>query len=204
MNKKLYRIGLLFCLTVFIILTGVFIFDREIGDTSEPVGVVNPDQIPETKPSEVVVTETLMKPFDMDVSIKRYFYEKDDEATRQAQSLVLFEGVYRPNQGIDFSYNNTVFEVKSSLSGKVIEVKNDPIFGKVIVIESSEGIKITYQSLSDVVVKQGQEVKQGDQIGLSGENIYEADLGNHLHMIVEKNDVVLNPEKCFDKLVNEI
>lgn len=202
MSKKTYRIGLLVCLSVFIFLTGLAIFDNINNGLTKEVASINDDK--KDNIQEEVKLESLLKPFNKDIKAVRYFYEKDDEASRQSSSLVFFEGVYRPNQGMDFSNNNTSFEVVASLSGKVINKKDDPIFGSCIVIESEEGIVITYQSLSDVKVELNADVKQGDVIASSGENIYEADLGNHLHFIVEKNGTILNPEKCFDKLINEI
>jgi stage II sporulation protein Q len=47
-------------------------------------------------------------------------------------------------------------------------------------------------------------VKQGDKIGVSGENIYESDLKNHLHFIVEKDEKMINPEKYLDKEISSI
>ena len=58
--------------------------------------------------------------------------------------------------------------------------------------------------MSKVSVELNKEVKQGDVIGVSGENIYEADLKNHLHFIVQKDEKLLNPESCIDKPLNTI
>ena len=68
----------------------------------------------------------------------------------------------------------------------------------------SNDIEITYQSLDSTTLEVNQKVKQGDVIGTSGENLYEADLGNHLHLIIENKGVILNPEKCFSKTVDEL
>ena len=200
MNKKTYRIGLLVCLSVFVFLTGLMIYENVNTEPTQQVVSVNNEKPPVVE----VETEKLLKPFNQDIKAVRYFYEKDDEASRQSSSLVYFEGVYRPNQGMDFAKDDTTFEVVASLSGKVINKKDDPIFGTCLVIESSEGVVLTYQSLTDVKVELNSEVKQGDIIASSGENIYEADLGNHLHFIVEKDGIILNPEKCFDKAIDEI
>lgn len=201
MNKKTYKIGLLFCLSVFIFLTGLVVFDK-YNEKQEDVPVVaitpTPDQ------TETKTNEKISYPYTGDIKVARTFYDQSADSASQQNSLVLFEGVYRPNQGTDFSNNNQTFEVMACLSGKVTVKKEDPIFGLMVSIESDDGVTITYQSLSDVSVELNSEVKQGDIIAKSGENLYEADLGNHLHLIIEKNGNVLNPEKCFDKETSEL
>ena len=201
MNKKTYKIGLLFCLSVFVFLTGLVVYEK-FDETSQDIPVVSvgdKQQEPETK-----VEEKLTKPFAGEVQVARSFYDQNDDAEKQGKSLVLFEGVYRPNQGADFTSNNKSFEILASLSGTVISKKDDPVFGLSITIESDEGVKITYQSLSKTSVELNAKVKQGDVLGKSGENLYEADLGNHLHFIIEKNGTVINPEKSFDKTTKEL
>ncbi len=201
MNKKTYKIGLLFCLSVFVFLTGLVVYEK-FDETSQDIPVVSvgdKQQEPETK-----VEEKLTKPFAGEVQVARSFYDQNDDAEKQGKSLVLFEGVYRPNQGADFTSNNKSFEILASLSGTVISKKDDPVFGLSITIESDEGVKITYQSLSETSVELNAKVKQGDVLGKSGENLYEADLGNHLHFIIEKNGTVINPEKSFDKTTKEL
>ena len=62
----------------------------------------------------------------------------------------------------------------------------------------------TYQSLSEVNVEKDAVIKQGDKIGTSGENVYESELKNHLHFILEKDNQALNPEKYFNQEVSKI
>lgn len=206
MNKRAYKIGLIFCLLIFIALSGFVIYENHRQNLEEIPVVSIPEeekQEPETT-TEVTKKEVIQLPYSGDITIARTFYEQSDDETRQQNSLVYFEGVYRPNQGIDFTNENQTFDVLASLSGKVITKKDDPVFGLLVTIESDEGIKITYQSLSETSLNIDDEVKQGSVIGKSGENLYEADLGNHLHFIIEKNDQLLNPEKCFNKECSEI
>ncbi len=202
MKRRVYRISLLSCLLVFVLITGVVVYQnlKPQPINMETVGTVEQTILEPVSKEE----ETLIRPVDSSIKIVRYFYDKDDDETRQSSSLVNFEGVYRPNQGVDFANENQAFEVLASLSGKVISKKEDPLFGMCVEIESEEGIIITYQSLSDVKVELNAQVKQGDVIASSGENIYESDLGSHLHFIIEKNGQVLNPEKCFDKLITQL
>ena len=148
--------------------------------------------------------ENLNAPVKDGVGIVRYFYNKDDDSAKQNQSLILFEGVYRPNQGIDYSNKNEKFDVLAAMSGTVTKKTNYPVLGWVVTITNSDKISTTYESLSKVSVEVNQKVKQGDIIGQSGENVYEADLKNHLHFILQKEDQLFNPEKYLGQPLNTI
>ena len=154
--------------------------------------------------TETKKEQTLKSPVNENIGIVRYFYDKQDDITKQEQSIILFEGVYRPNQGIDFSNKNEAFDVKAALDGTVSKKTNDPVFGWIVTITHDNKLSTTYQALSEVKVELNQIVKQGDIIGKSGENIYEADLKNHLHFILQKDDQLLNPEKYINKPLSQI
>ena len=151
----------------------------------ETVVKVDENKTQETKKEENKV-ETLKSPVKDGIGIVRYYYDKDDDESKQEQSLILFEDVYRPNQGIDYANKNEVFDVMAAISGTVTKKTNDPVLGWVVTITNSDNISTTYESLSKVSVELNQEVKQGDIIGKSGENVYEADLKNHLHFILQR------------------
>ena len=61
-----------------------------------------------------------------------------------------------------------------------------------------------YQSLSQVSVKEGDEVKQNDVIGASGKNLYGAESGNHVHFEIRMEGLALNPLSFIDKPVSSI
>ena len=109
-----------------------------------------------------------------------------DGKTSEIISVVEFEGVYRPSQGVDISNNGESFDVLSGTDGVVLNVTNDPLLGNGIQVQSGEYI-ITYQSLDKITLKKGEPIKQGMVIGTAGSNIYQASLKNHLHLVVEKN-----------------
>ncbi|MEG0577831.1 MAG: M23 family metallopeptidase, partial [Bacilli bacterium] len=81
---------------------------------------------------------------------------------------------------------------------------NDPVLGWVVTISNTDKIATTYESLSKVNVEMNQAVKQGDVIGTSGENVYESDLKNHLHFILQKDGQLYNPEKYLGQPLNTI
>ena len=169
----------------------------------ETVVKVDENKTQETKKEENKV-ETLKSPVKDGIGIVRYYYDKDDDESKQEQSLILFEDVYRPNQGIDYANKNEIFDVMAAISGTVTKKTNDPVLGWVVTIINSDNISTTYESLSKVSVELNQEVKQGDIIGKSGENVYEADLKNHLHFILQKDDQLYNPEKFIGQTLDMI
>lgn len=210
MKKRTFKykkaLGITLALALFLGGIGVVqkILDNHTNDfTDESVVKVEEKQNTTDKKEEKTV-ETLKAPVKDGIGIVRYFYNKDDDAAKQEQSLILFEGVYRPNQGIDYSNKNEAFDVIASISGTVTKKTNDPVLGWVVTITNSDKISTTYESLSKVSVELNQSVKQGDTIGTSGENVYEADLKNHVHFILQKEDQLYNPEKYIGQLINTI
>lgn len=202
-KKVNYKKILGISLALALFLGGVGIVQKLLDDQTmnfEEETVVKVDEKKEDKP----VVETLKAPVKDGIGIVRYFYNKDDDSKKQEQSLILFEGVYRPNQGIDYANKNEIFDVLASISGIVTKKTNDPVLGWIITITNNDKISTTYQSLSEISVEMNQTVKQGDIIGKSGENIYESDLKNHLHFIVQKEDKLLNPEKCIGQPLNAL
>lgn len=144
--------------------------------------------------------EKAQRPYKVDAVVALDFYKKDETGV---ENMTKFEGTYRPNQGIDYSFNNEAFDVLAIFSGEVSEVKEDPLFGHSCTITSGD-IRITYQSLQDMKLVVGNEVKQGDPISLASTNIYDKDLGNHLHIVVEQNGVRMDPEDIYGKTLDEL
>jgi stage II sporulation protein Q len=60
-----------------------------------------------------------------------------------------------------------------------------------------------YQGLSNVSVKENDEVKQGQTIAKSGTSNINKDLGNHLHFELYMKMVAVNPEEYYNKSINE-
>ncbi|MEE0965542.1 MAG: M23 family metallopeptidase [Bacilli bacterium] len=201
---KKYRRILALALLLVLFLGGIGIIQNALDQTEfEDESVVKVEE--KTSSEEKAETvEILKSPVDDSIGIVRYFYNKDDDASKQEQSLILFENVYRPNLGVDYANGNKSFDVTASISGTVTKKTNDPVLGWIVTVSNDSGIATTYQSLSEVSVELNATVKQGDKIGVSGENIYESDLKNHLHFILEKDDVVLNPETYIGKEISAI
>lgn len=120
-----------------------------------------------------------------------------DGKVNELPTVIEFEGVYRPSQGIYISSSAQSFEIYAALSGEVVDVHNDPLLGNSVTIQSDD-LKITYQSLKECQLNKGDTVSQGSLIALSTQNIYNAALGNHLQLIVEKNGNIIDPKSVFN------
>ncbi len=143
------------------------------------------------------VTSTIIKPYTEEtVKISKYFYNKEDDSTKQQQSLIKYETVYMPNTGILYSSDKT-FNVVASLEGKVTAVKEDETLGHIVEIEHSNELVTIYQSIKDVKVKAGDLVKQGDIIATSGSNKLEGEKENCLHFEVYQGGSLINPEDFY-------
>lgn len=151
-----------------------------------------------------VVVEKVNYPFSVDAKVARYFFDPSDTIEIRSQALLTYDNKIMPSLGVDYTYNDSAFDVKASFSGKVIAKNHDPLYGLSLVIEGDNGLKAYYCGLTEVNLYQNEEVSQGQVIGKSGESIINAELGNHLHFALKIDDEYINPLKVFNKKINEI
>ena len=76
--------------------------------------------------------------------------------------------------------------------------------GKIVTIQHDNNIITTYQSLSEVTVKEGDNVAQNTIIGKAGDSNLEKDLGKHVLFEITMDGKYLNPENCFDKTIDQL
>jgi murein DD-endopeptidase MepM/ murein hydrolase activator NlpD len=104
----------------------------------------------------------------------------------------VFNGsVQSTHQGLDFRVPSGT-PVAATNSGRIILAQ--PLFfeGNCIVIDHGQGLLSLYLHLSKFLVKEGDTVKKGQQIGLSGGTGRAT--GPHLHLAVRWQGVYLNPQ----------
>ncbi len=135
------------------------------------------------------------------VSISKYYYDKNDDEAKQQQSLIKYQNIYMPNTGILYSSDNE-FEITSVLDGKITQIKEDDILGNIIEIEHENNIVTIYQSVKDVKVKIGDEVTKGTVIATSGSNKLEQEKTNCLHFEVYKDGTLTDPEDFLSNNTN--
>ncbi|GKU76925.1 M23 family metallopeptidase [Paenibacillus sp. L3-i20] len=122
------------------------------------------------------------------------FYDATATATEREAALVQVGNTFSPHTGIDFvDPDGQPFDVLAALAGKVTYVKQEPTNGTVIEISHGDGLVTVYQSLTDVTVKQGDDVIQGTVIAKAGRSELEKDLGVHLHFETRLNGETVNP-----------
>lgn len=144
-------------------------------------------------------TTTVINPYtDASVTIGKSYYDYKGDASTQEKSIIYHNDTYMQNSGIDFVSTN-VFDVISVLDGTVTDVKEDEVLGKIVEVKHSNDYISIYQSLSEVSVKKGDTVKQGQVIGKSGTNELDKEIGNHLHFEFYANGQVVDPTLYLNK-----
>ena len=156
-----------------------------------------------TDPNESVIVETnasnevLKFPFKEDqldsaAIIQEYYDAEADEETRE-NALLVFNQTYLTNNGVSISMEGQPFEVVAALSGTVQEVIIDQFKGSEVTIEHANGMTTIYSSLTGILVKEGDEVVQGQSLGTATSNEWNAKAGTHLHFEVHENGSPINP-----------
>ena len=70
-------------------------------------------------------------------------------------------------------------EVVAVKSGRVTEVRTSATYGKLLRFETTDGYTILYAHLSEILVKKGEKIKQGQVVAKSGNTGLST--GPHLH-----------------------
>ncbi len=82
--------------------------------------------------------------------------------------------------------------VVSSFYGRVTETGEDDAWGKYVIVEHSENFATFYCHLSEIYVKEGAVIRQGETVGLVGSTGWST--GPHLHFEVRINGIRVDPE----------
>lgn len=187
-QRRNWSLGLGFMLMLVVGALAVSMYNPEI----EEIPVFN-EKLVIRLPQTQIKEETIQLPYDQGEVAVGYF----DGISTEVPTVVEFEGVYRPSQGIDIVWQNEAFPVKAALSGDVIDVVSDYLLGQSISIQSGN-MTIIYQSLDGIRFQKGDTVKQGEIIANAGSNVYQSSLNNHLHLVVEKDGKVIDPGIVFN------
>lgn len=183
---------------IAVVLIGlIFSYNALIGDEEEEAVV----QEGASDESAVIETnaqvETLKYPFNEEqldsVEVLQDFYDVTaDEATRE-KALLVFNQTFSTSSGVSLSVNSEPFEVLAALSGEVTEVKLDAFTGNQITITHPNGMETRYSSVTDILVKEGDTVVQGQPLATTTENEWNPSAGIHLHFEVLENGEHVNP-----------
>ena len=187
----------------FILSTYMTFSNEETGEYVEDINYVS--SIIWSNDTPVIATDkVIQKPYSEEkVKIGKYYYDYKDTREEQQNAIIYYEGSYIQNSGIDYIYDQK-FDVVSIYDGTVIKVVEYELLGKTVEVKHDNNIISVYQSLSEVNVKNGDTIKQGEKIGVSGNSKINSELGNHLHFELYINGQVSNPEECYNKKIDEL
>lgn len=137
-----------------------------------------------------------------EVTINKTFYDYENDAETQENSIIYYENTYIQNSGVSYKHS-TSFEVVAVLDGTVIEVTENEILGTTIKIRHENDIISTYQSLSEVNVTVDTFVVRGQVIGMSGTSkLFGTDSNLHFELTYQGKNI--NPEAYYDKSTDEL
>lgn len=105
---------------------------------------------------------------------------------------------WRVHQGIDYKTDGET-QVVAAADGIVEGIYTSELMGLTVEIRHEDGTISLYQSLSgEIPVMEGQEVRQGDPVGMTGTSAdSECLMGNHLHFAIIRDGIYLDPNDRF-------
>lgn len=197
-----FFVGILVLLFVALILASTM-QPVDTPPDDDPTGELPIDKPDDNKP----VVEVLKLPFDETMSYKivRKFYERDASQEDQEKALIKYGKSYRTSVGTSYArIDENDFDILSAMSGKVVQIVNNPLFGTYVVVEHKDNVKTYYYGLSEVSVTVDSLVKQGDKLGVSGNTEIDQSAGNHVYFKVIRGNRHINPEKAIGKKTSEL
>lgn len=106
--------------------------------------------------------------------------------------------VMKMHDGIDFTASKGT-PIQATGDGKIITAKRSPSYGRYVVIRHNDKYETLYAHMDKIMVKKGQKVKRGEQIGTVGST--GRSTAPHLHYEVHYNGRPVNPiSYCMDGL----
>lgn len=173
----------------------------ESAEATETNGEPTAAELDEETLEVISGNETLQWPVmnrsELEVVLPHYDAEASSEERQRA--MLVSGTTFTPHMGIDLARaDNSAFDVTAAMSGVVTLAEEHPTNGAVVEITHADDIATVYQSLSDLTVKAGDEVKQGTIIAKAGRNELERDLGVHLHFEVRQAGQPINPNLLLE------
>jgi stage II sporulation protein Q len=152
----------------------------------------------------VAINNVVKRPYSNDnMRILKDYYDYQDEAVEQQNSLIYYENTYLQSNSIAYG-NDLDFDVLAILDGTVTKVSEDDLLGVTIEIDHGNEIIGYYRSLKDVSLKKGDVVTQGQVIAKAGTSNMEKDLGNHLTFELAFKGNLVNPENFYEKNISDL
>lgn len=132
-----------------------------------------------------------------EAQVLQEFYDMSASPEVQQNALLVFQQTYTTSQGISISVKGEPFEVLAAMSGEVESVKEDPFTGNKITLVHPNGYSTIYNSVGEILVKEGDQVTQGEPLATTIENESNPNAGVHLHFQVKKDGSFINPKSLL-------
>lgn len=175
-------------------------------DTTAGSAITEPDKAKPNSPDDAVPVNANVEEMAWPVTdhtaldVVSNYYDKNASAEDKAAAMLEYQEQFIPQTGIALAREDEqTFDVLAAKSGKVTAVDKQPLVGQLVEITHPDGLVTVYQSLDNVKVKVGTEVKKGDVIAQAGRNELEKDEGVHLHFEVREGESTLNPLDVLPK-----
>ena len=206
MKLKPFVFPVLYISLIFTVIVGLYFTSKslktDVDDTLKDITYVSNTILDNTLPVNKI-DDVIINPYTVDdVKIARYFYNLEDDADRQKESIIYYNNTYMQSSGIDYVKNDS-FDVVSILDGTIIDIKEDELLGKIVEIKHNNELVSSYAGLSIVNVQKGEIVTKGMKIGISGTNRVNESLGNHLHFEIYQNGINVDPLKVIGKKIGD-
>ncbi|WP_462252064.1 peptidoglycan DD-metalloendopeptidase family protein [Ekhidna sp.] len=205
MNKQRKMSGWVYLLTAPVMLMVVFAFSskeamkpiNEVGDEiAAMIGPENGIDWPGLSISDILSTQTIIRhESSQDDNVPSISPIRNEDLNRMASGFGMrthpIYKVKKMHLGMDFSCP-TGSEVRATADGKVAKISSNPKgYGNLVVIAHGDDYQTKYAQLSEFKVKEGDEVKKGDLIALSGNSGMST--APHLHYEVLKDGKHVDP-----------
>lgn len=152
----------------------------------------------------VAINSVIKRPYNNEtVKIIKDYYDYKDDSVEQENSIIYYEDTYLQSSGVSYS-GDVSFEVMSILDGTVSSVTENNLLGNIVEIDHGNGIIGYYQSLSEINVKKGDTVVQGQIIGKSGFSNIAKELNDHLNFELSIKGKLVNPEDYYDRNISDL
>ena len=103
---------------------------------------------------------------------------------------------WRMHNGVDFTVGENE-KILSITKGQVADVYDDPLLGKSIVINHVGDFTAIYSGFGEVNVEKDQNVDPKTELGTVGEIPSEILDGSHLHLVIKKQDQIIDPTEIL-------
>ncbi len=100
-------------------------------------------------------------------------------------------GNYGFHTGLDLAAEEGT-PIAASFYGEVIKIGESDVWGKYVLMRHSESFETYYCHMSEIYVKEGDVIRQGETVGLVGSTGWST--GPHLHFEVRINGIRVDPE----------